>query len=676
MAMKRFEFSLLNHLIPIRRLTDSDKELLVDYMGLESYQIGQLIFSEGEYDNRVFYLHEGEIQLESRKREHIRLSARSEQAAYPIANIHPRQYTATALTNCLIVSVNKEKLDEILSKEDTFNTNDGDGVSVSSVGEDENADWMTVLLQTRLFSSLSANSMQKVFAGIEYVEYESGEVILNQGDNAEYFYFIHNGCCSVSRKPTEQAEPITILKLRAGDFFGEEALITGRPQSVTVTMDKAGDIIRIHKSVFTPYLLSGFVQSIHARQLDALISENICLVDVRYPDEVDLKDKRIINIPLNLLHIECNRLDKSREYAVLCDDGIRSQVAVFMLNNKGFNARYVEGGVRQIELYSSTGDEVNKHTDTDICIDLDMIRNAIDQILDSKLDDLRDELTQQVELAINRKQIERIARESAEKAVSSSLNSMQQITNQTLSALDQTRNINEQFLRDKLIMKSDIDKQAVLFKQTAAKIRQQTMGKLSDELNRIEEHYAERERQIHDLQRLKSIADRKIAEQREKQASYELIQGKTAKARLNILQDRRYRDHVNKLNRSETDQVVLDAKETEIEIERTAEKIQHGKKVDIDSINKKLSGQIDVDEKNPEDENARDRTREDIEDWRKKQDIEENSRCRLQELEEKREIMRRIYNYSIKNKTLSRIHDKALLTEIGVALQKSDDDED
>jgi rhodanese-related sulfurtransferase len=56
-----------------------------------------------------------------------------------------------------------------------------------------------------------------------------------------------------------------------------------------------------------------------------------------------------MNIPLYLLRIKSRALDHNTKYIVYCDTGRRSSSAAYLLSERGFNALYLDGGLRGLK---------------------------------------------------------------------------------------------------------------------------------------------------------------------------------------------------------------------------------------------------------------------------------------------------------------------------------------
>jgi len=87
--------------------------------------------------------------------------------------------------------------------------------------------------------SLQAGSFELVMSGFSLDTHEPGEVIIRQGDVADYFYILLEGEVVVSREArTDNDEEVA--RLGPGEYFGEMGLLYGGPRRATVTVSNAG----------------------------------------------------------------------------------------------------------------------------------------------------------------------------------------------------------------------------------------------------------------------------------------------------------------------------------------------------------------------------------------------------------------------------------------------------
>lgn len=93
--------------------------------------------------------------------------------------------------------------------------------------------------------------------------------------------------------------------------------------------------------------LFGFGPKVDYQQL---ISEGAQIIDVRTPMEYRQGHiKNALNIPLNTLSSELDKIDKSKPVITCCASGIRSGQAKGILTSKGYQNVYNGGGWTSLE---------------------------------------------------------------------------------------------------------------------------------------------------------------------------------------------------------------------------------------------------------------------------------------------------------------------------------------
>lgn len=76
--------------------------------------------------------------------------------------------------------------------------------------------------------------------------------------------------------------------------------------------------------------------------------ENVEVLDVRTEEEVaEGIIPNAIHLPLNLVEDKMGQLDKTKEYITVCASGKRGEKAADILNEHGFNAKTLQGGMQE-----------------------------------------------------------------------------------------------------------------------------------------------------------------------------------------------------------------------------------------------------------------------------------------------------------------------------------------
>lgn len=104
------------------------------------------------------------------------------------------------------------------------------------------------LASTDLFRSLSKRALNRVAAEAHVVHHQAGKEITTEGSRAFAFHLITSGTASVMVGSSRHRD------LGPGDYFGEIALIDGKPRSATVTAISGMTTVALAEWTFMPIL--------------------------------------------------------------------------------------------------------------------------------------------------------------------------------------------------------------------------------------------------------------------------------------------------------------------------------------------------------------------------------------------------------------------------------------
>lgn len=335
---------IIKELSPINSLNSENAQDLIHKIKPETIKAGQFIFKQGDMDKAHIYVVKGEVEIISDKKVINTVVAGSDEGKHPLAHTFPRSVSVRAKSPAVIIRVNSDMLDIMLTWDQTGS------YSVESLDEnpddDDSTDWMTRILQTRAFHRIPPANIQAMFMRMESVHFKHGDIVIQQDDPGDFFYIIKEGRCLVTRATPANPKGVKLATLTIGDSFGEEALISETKRNATVTMLSDGHLMRLNKDDFNSLLnepLLNWVEYAEARQI---INEGGLWLDVRLPDEHKAKHiKGSINIPLIFLRMKANSLDTSKKYVIYCDTGRRSSAASFLLNEKDISSYVLKDGV-------------------------------------------------------------------------------------------------------------------------------------------------------------------------------------------------------------------------------------------------------------------------------------------------------------------------------------------
>lgn len=337
----------IRRFVPLQRLPQDVQDKAVALARQASYAPGQAVYVQGQNDDLVHYLAGGTVEIVWHDRVMRSISATHKVALRALDPAGRKRYTVRALDHVTIVTFNRAALDRLVSEHET-----APGVSeleVSEIATARSSDWMIRMLQSELFTSLQATSIQKIFARMEQVVLQADDIVMRQDDPGDYYYVIEQGYCEVSRTIAGGRGQIHLADLGPGAAFGEEALISGKPRNATVTMLSDGRLMRLARDDFHELIVSEVLKPIDFAAAQVEIAGGATWLDVRYPEDHAVQAfPASENIPVNMLRLQCNRLRRDFRYIVCGDDGEQCAIAAFLLGERGFDVRYLTATIAEV----------------------------------------------------------------------------------------------------------------------------------------------------------------------------------------------------------------------------------------------------------------------------------------------------------------------------------------
>ena len=395
----------LRKLEPMASLSPSRLAELVSLSYIERLGVGICLFREGDVDNQMVYLLEGDVQLSSSDGSIDRVvSSRQDEAKFPLDDKQPKQVTAVTLSAVEVLHIDNNILDYVVTwdqltlpepapkaasqskppggQQDEEKAGAPSGKAVAQAargaapvtsgpppaqavsraestpgpnqvsltgpagevspepGRPPRRDWVARMRHIMAFRNMPPANVKALLERMERVRVRPGEVVVQQGDEGDYYYVLTDGKARVTRT-------VELAELEAGATFGEEALISGGERNATVTMETPGVVMRLAKSDFDELLKEPLIDWVSPEEARQLVAEGAYWLDVRHAREY--QHQRLpsaINIPLHELRSRIGELDKTRRYVCYCKTGRRSSAAAFLLTQNGFKASVLRGGLQ------------------------------------------------------------------------------------------------------------------------------------------------------------------------------------------------------------------------------------------------------------------------------------------------------------------------------------------
>jgi CRP-like cAMP-binding protein len=343
MSGEQISTELLRSFSPLDGLKRDNLAALARKVQLRELSPGQVLFKEGDTEKRTIYIASGILELLDQGKVIGTVEGGTDLARNPVTPVFPRRVSARARDRVKFISIDSDLLDVMLTWDQTgtYEVSELQGQS-----EDSGEDWMTMLLQTKAFHKIPPANIQAIFMRMQQINYKSGDIILKQGAEGDYFYVLTRGSAVVTRETPLSKEGIKLAELHVGDTFGEEALISDAKRNATVTMTSDGAVMRLGKEDFKKLLNEPMLDWVTQEQAEKIVAGGGQWLDVRLPSEFENQHlEGALNIPLYFIRLKINTLDRDRQYVVCCDTGRRSSAGAYILSERGYQAFVLQGGI-------------------------------------------------------------------------------------------------------------------------------------------------------------------------------------------------------------------------------------------------------------------------------------------------------------------------------------------
>lgn len=246
--------------------------------------------------------------------------------------------TFCARQHTVLGRINPARLDFLLSWE---------SLSTDKPSDDAFRQWLSGLRNPLIFSRLPLENAHAIFRRLRPIDARDGETVFDMREEANQFYFIEQGQAELWRPGLYDDELKLTKVLGVGDYFGEEALLTGELRNARVKMIGESRLLVLDKKDFDELINAPMIDRVSAKVAKAMLDEGAQLLDIRYEDEYEMEYiPGCTLIPLLELRDRVGELEADKDYVVYCHSGRRSCVGAMILSEHKLNAVSLNGGIR------------------------------------------------------------------------------------------------------------------------------------------------------------------------------------------------------------------------------------------------------------------------------------------------------------------------------------------
>lgn len=344
------DIRVLAALEPISSFSPARLRELLDYCNVETVNAGQDPFAAHPLTGQSVYLIRGEMELVYADDNKVVIRADSEWARHPLGKRQPDIRSAKALSRAQLLRVDDDLLDRMVTW-DQFGHHEDAKLPADKEGSEAA---VRRLLNSGMFSAENLNhgpfahlppaNIGKLLSRVEAIGVWEKDAIIREGEEGDYYYLIESGRAQVTR--LVGGANLVLAELKAGDVFGEEALISDTKRNATVTMKSNGVLLRLKKQDFLELMKEPLLHRISFVEAKQKIAQGAIWLDVRHPPEYRYdKLAGAINVPLNDVRNAIGVLNKATPYVAYCQSGRRSAAAAFILAQAGYDVYVLENGL-------------------------------------------------------------------------------------------------------------------------------------------------------------------------------------------------------------------------------------------------------------------------------------------------------------------------------------------
>ena len=111
-------------------------------------------------------------------------------------------------------------------------------------------EYARLLQRVDLFADVDRVALAKLAANLQPLRYAKSSIIFSEGDVGDAFYLMAGGSVGVYLSDSSDGGKIPVRILRAGEPFGEMALLTNSPRTGTIKAEEDCEVLRLERSAF------------------------------------------------------------------------------------------------------------------------------------------------------------------------------------------------------------------------------------------------------------------------------------------------------------------------------------------------------------------------------------------------------------------------------------------
>jgi len=217
--------AVVDNMLLFKNIDTEQFNQVIDAMFEKVVEPGENIIKEGDDGDYFYIIEKGQYdvykEIEGEQKKVFQYDNKGNFGELALMYNAPRSATVTAVTSGNLWALDRETFRRIVVKAQAK----------------KRRQYEQFLSKVELLSTLNEEEISKIADAIEPRKYSDGDIIIKQGQDPDYFYFVCDGEVDIRRRGDDKNNPNEekhLTTLESGKYFGELAFITHKARAASV----------------------------------------------------------------------------------------------------------------------------------------------------------------------------------------------------------------------------------------------------------------------------------------------------------------------------------------------------------------------------------------------------------------------------------------------------------
>ncbi|CAD8144423.1 unnamed protein product [Paramecium octaurelia] len=221
-------------------LDQKEKDIVIDAMEERSYNGEDWVIKQGDNGDNLYVVDQGELNCYKRftkdgENKFLKVYYPGESFG-ELALLYnaPRAASIQSKTNSVLFALDRQTFNHI----------------VKDAAMKKREKYVNVLKQIELLSMMDPYERSHVADAIRSAVFQKGDYVIREGEQGDIFYMIEEGELIATKTLIQGQEPVKVFQYKAGDYFGELALLKDIPRQANVVAETEVKLIYLDRHSF------------------------------------------------------------------------------------------------------------------------------------------------------------------------------------------------------------------------------------------------------------------------------------------------------------------------------------------------------------------------------------------------------------------------------------------